>query len=86
MKFQGALVREQGVKFSVVIVKRHVIDSPTQRQSVQSGFEAVFPGVPIVLMVEDSRGTPTYWGRTDIVKFLANVPMEAIPWREYTLN
>lgn len=33
-----------------------------------------------------SRGIPTYSGRRDIVKFLSNVPMYAIPWREYTLN
>jgi hypothetical protein len=27
MTFQGAVVREQGVTFAVVIVKKHVIDS-----------------------------------------------------------
>jgi hypothetical protein len=37
-------------------------------------------------MSQDSRGTPTYYGRHDIVRFLASVPMEAIPWRQYTVN
>lgn len=37
-------------------------------------------------MAQDSRGVPTYLGRRDIVKFLAKVPVQAIPWREYTLN
>ena len=37
-------------------------------------------------MAQDSSGGPTYQGRSDIVRFLANVPLEAIPWMEYTLN
>jgi hypothetical protein len=86
MRFQGALVKEQGVEFAIVIVMRHVIDNPAERQSTRGGFGAVFPGVPVVLMAQDSRGTPTYWGRSDIVRFLANVPIEAVPWKEYRLN
>ena len=27
MTFQGAVIREQGITFAVVIVKKHVIDS-----------------------------------------------------------
>ncbi len=83
MKFQGALIKEQGVKFAIVVVKRGVIQSPTQRESAQRGFGSAFPGVPVVLMAQDTRGVPTYWGRPDLVRFLAKVPMQAIPWKEY---
>jgi hypothetical protein len=82
MMFQGALLREQGVEFAVVIVKRSVLNSPSQRQEVADSFTTVFGGVPVILMAQDSRGVPTYWGRPDIVRFLANVPLQAIPWRE----
>ncbi len=27
MKFQGAVIKEQGVTFAIVIVKKHVVDS-----------------------------------------------------------
>jgi hypothetical protein len=37
-------------------------------------------------MVQDGRGTPTYYGRPDIVDLLASVPMDAIPWQRYTLR
>jgi hypothetical protein len=86
MKLTAAVVKEQGVTFAVVVVKRHVLDSPTQRSDAQRSFAPLFPGAPVVLMVQDHRGVPTYWGRRDIVKFLGNVPMEALPWREYRLN
>jgi hypothetical protein len=86
MKFQGALIREQGVTFGVVIVKQHVMDTRTDADKTIRGFIPVFGGVPVILMAQDSRGTPTYYGRSDIAKFMANIPIQAIPWREYSLN
>ena len=86
MKFQGALVKEQGVTFAIVIVKSHVIQHTGEAAKTQQGFSSVFPGVPIVLMAQDARGVPTYYGRRDIVDFLSKTPMEAIPWKEYSYN
>jgi hypothetical protein len=37
-------------------------------------------------MEQDSRGTPRYSGRRDLVNFLANVFIEQLPWCEYRLN
>lgn len=86
MKFQGALIKEQGVTFAIVIVKSYVLNNSSEREDMRDSFYPVFPGIPIILMAQDSRGVPTYHGRNDIVNFLANVPMQAIPWQEYTLN
>ncbi len=85
MMFQGAVIREQGVTFAVVIVKKHIIDSSTEANRIIAAFQPVFPGLPVVLMAQDYQGTPRYYGRQDIARFLANVPLEAIPWKEYTV-
>ncbi len=85
-KFQGAVIKEQGVTFAVVVVKKSVLDFPQQRQSAIDNFSMVFPGLPIVLMAQDVSGRPTYWGRKDLAQFLSRVPLQAIPWEEYTLN
>jgi len=37
-------------------------------------------------MGQDSSGVPTYYGRKDIVAFLANIDMGRIPWQTYTYN
>jgi hypothetical protein len=84
MTFQGAVIREQGVTFAVVIVKQHVIDSSFEAGQTIAAFQPVFPGLPVVLMAQDYQGTPTYYGRQDIAGFLADVPLDAIPWNEYT--
>jgi hypothetical protein len=86
MKFQGSVIKEQGVTFAVVIVKKHVIDNRIEADKAIRSFSPIFPGMPVVLMAQDHHGTPTYFGRQDIVKFLANVPLQSIPWKEYTLS
>jgi len=86
IKIQGAVVKEQGVTFAITVVKSHILSSQHQCQEVASSFQSLFPGMPIVLMAQDTRGIPTYWGRQDIVNFLSNIPPSRIPWKEYTFN
>lgn len=86
MKIQGAVIKEQGVTFAIVIVKKSVIDSRTEATNAIIAFSPIFPGIPLVLMAQDHRGVPTYFGRQDIAKFMANVPMHVIPWKEYTIG
>lgn len=85
MRFQGALVKEQGVTFGIIIVKPHVLQSESESNSMRAFGTRAFGLVPIVLMSQNSRGVPTYSGRKDIVQFLAKVPLGCIPWREYTV-
>lgn len=86
MKVQAAVVKEQGVVFAVVVVKRHVLDDRALASRAQLGFRRLFPGMPIVLMAQDGRGTPTYLGRPDIVRFLARISMHRMPWKEFTFS
>ena len=86
MKFQGTVIREQDVTFAIVTVKKHILDNPHSAQKAIRSFAHVFSGCPVVLMAQDHQGRASYYGRRDIVDFMANVPLSAIPWKEYTLN
>ena len=86
MKFQGAVINEQGVTFAIVIVKKSVIDFPSEAIKAIQSFQPFFPGIPILLMAQDHHGIPTYYGRKDIAQFMASVPLHAVPWKEYTTN
>jgi hypothetical protein len=85
MRVQGAVIREQGQTFAVVIVKPHVVQNRESAAEAIESFTPIFC-VPVVLMAQDSRSQPTYYGRPDIARFMASVPLQAIPWREYTIN
>ena len=85
-QIEGAVIKEQGVTFAIVVVKQHVLQNSTDRENAQRSFSTVFPGMPIILMSQDSSGTPKYYGRKDIVGFLANTDPSRIPWKRYTAS
>lgn len=85
MTFDGAVITEQGVTFAIVVVKPHIIQNSFSANKARNSFSVHFPGIPIILMAQNSRGLPTYHGRSDIVKFLANIHPSRIPWKRYTV-
>lgn len=85
MIFDGALIKEQGVTFAIVVVKPQVLHSP-DKENIRRQFASCFQFVPTILMAQDARGIPTYDGRKDIVRFLVNINPARIPWKKYTVN
>lgn len=83
MNFDGAKIKEQGVTFAIVVVKSHVLTSPS-KENVRTSFIPFLGNIPIILMAQNSHGVPTYDGRRDIVHFLANINPARIPWKHYT--
>jgi len=86
MQFEGAVIKEQGITFAIAVVKPGVLDYSATREKTRQGFKRYFPGMPIILMAQNGRGMPTYHGRNDIVRFLANIDIRRIPWKRYTAN
>lgn len=89
MTIDGAIVREQGQIFGIVIVKPSAISSSNQANETRLAFQTKirdFQGMPLILATQDGRGRFTYQGREDIVRFLASVDASRIPWRRYTVS
>ncbi|MBM94863.1 MAG: hypothetical protein CMI09_03295 [Oceanospirillaceae bacterium] len=86
MKLQGAVIKEQGVTFAIVVVKRSAITTNHQADQTRRAFQRYFPQLPLVLAAQDSSGRFEYQGRTDLVKFLAALHPSQIPWKEYTFS
>ncbi len=85
-QIEGAVIREQGVTFAVVVVRQSILQNTMQANDAIRMFAPVFGGLPVVLMAQDSRGRPTYYGRNDLSRFMANVPLQNVPWQRYTIN
>lgn len=83
MKIQGAVIIEQGVTFAIVVVKQSVTNYTSRIIRTRQQLQNFFPNMPIILMSQDSSGTPHYYGRRDIVEFLKTVRLDQIPWKEY---
>jgi hypothetical protein len=85
MTIEGAVIREQGVTFAVVVVKEHILNNSIEAERAMRAFQPAFPGIPVVLMAQDYRGVPTYYGRRDLSQFMADLPLECVPWAEYSV-
>lgn len=86
MTFEGAVLKEQGITFGIVVVREHVISNHSEADDAIITFQPILGVAPVVLMAQDHRGTPQYYGRKDIVAFLANIDFRRIPWKKYTYS
>lgn len=85
-EFTGAVIKEQDVTFAIVVVKPYALNDKKFADGLIDALEPSFGGIPVVLMVQDIQGTPTYYGRKDIAEFMAKVPLESVPWKKYMLK
>jgi hypothetical protein len=86
MKVQGAAVSLGGKNFVVVLVGMEVVQSPGEADMAIDAMRPSFGGVPVVLMAQNEKGSPTYYGDEDLVRLLAGVPVDEMPWKEYPVG
>lgn len=83
MTIHGAVIIEQGVTFAIISVKPFVTQYTARATAFRQEISYFFPNMPIILMSQDTNGTPHYFGRKDIVEFLKSIRVDQIPWKEY---
>ncbi|MDR1631236.1 MAG: hypothetical protein LBS36_13645 [Oscillospiraceae bacterium] len=84
MQVDGAIIKEYGVTFSIILVNSRVLRNMQECDEIRREAQSVFPS-PIILMAQDSRGTPTYQGCRDIIDFLSAIRPSRIVWKQYTI-
>jgi hypothetical protein len=87
MQIDGAIIKEQGIVFAIVIVKSRVTSNSSEADNMWATLHSIrdFQGLPIVLALQDSSGIFEYQGRRDIVDFLSSIDSSRIPWMRYTI-
>ena len=81
----AAAISMAGTKFMIVLVGLTTASGPGEVDLVIADMQRRF-GVPIVLMGQQDDGTPIYYGDEDLKDRLAAVPVDRMPWKEYTLK
>lgn len=84
-QIHAAAISLQGARFVVVLVSRELATNPGEADMLIADLRPRFGGVPIVLMGQDEAGTPTYYGDHELVDLLADVPVDRMPWKEYSV-
>jgi hypothetical protein len=85
-EIEGAVVKEQGITFAIVVVKDDIIPNAAKSKKAVSVYSKIFPDMPIILLGRDSQGKSTYYGQENIASFLAGLDPNVIPWRRYIIT
>ena len=85
MNINGAAVSIGGVNFAVALVSMELVNSPGEADLAIESIQPAFGGVPVVLMAQKEDGTPVYYGDDALVRSLAYVPVDQMPWQEYSI-
>ena len=80
----AAAISMAGTKLMVVLVGLTTASGPGEADLAIADMQARF-GVPVVLMGQEEDGTPVYYGKGELMELLATVPVDRMPWKEYTL-
>jgi hypothetical protein len=81
----AAAISMAETRFIVVLVGLTTTSGPGEADLVIADMQRRF-GVPVVLMGQEEDGTPIYYGNEDLKDSLAAVPVDRLPWKEYTLD
>ena len=85
MKIQAAAISLQEVNFAIAVVDMDLLNTHGEADMAIERISPSFAGVPVVLMAQKEDGSPVYYGDEDLVHSLANVPIDKMPWKEYSV-
>jgi hypothetical protein len=85
MKIQAAAISLQGVNFAIALVNMDLLKSHGEADMAIERISPGFAGVPVVLMAQKEDGSPVYYGDEDLVRSLADIPIDKMPWKEYSV-
>jgi hypothetical protein len=83
--FTGAALPVGEVDVLVVVVHPWVLASDHEARLYALAFAHRFRRA-IVLMAQDARGVPTYYGPGALVHALGKLPLEVVPWQRFELG
>jgi hypothetical protein len=86
VKVQAAAISLQGHQFVVVVSQMKLVASPGEADMAIDDLQPYFGGVPVVLLAQQDDGSPSYYGDSQLVELLAGIPIDKMPWKEYTVG
>ena len=85
MKIQAAAISLQEVNFAIAVVDMDLLNTHGEADMAIERISPSFAGVPVVLMAQKEDGSPVYYCDEELVRSLADVPIDKMPWKEYSV-
>jgi len=81
----GAIIREQGLVFDVIVVNQNALNDVANRDDFVGHASPALGGISTILVAQGGRHI-RYYGRPDLVRFMRAVPPAAVPWKRFRLE
>jgi hypothetical protein len=85
MDVQGAAISLAGNNFVIILVDMSLVNAHGEADMAMESMSGGFGGVPVVLMAQREDGSPVYYGDEDLVGLLRDVPVDQMPWKQYSV-
>ena len=85
MEVQAAAISLQDKNFVVVLVKMDLVTNSGEGDLAIDTMQPSFGGVPVVLMAQREDSSPVYYGDQGLVTSLGDLPVDQMPWKEYSI-
>lgn len=85
MNIHAAAISLEGVNFAIAIVDMALVNSPGEADMAIDRISPSFGGTPVVLMAQKEDGSPVYYGDQGLVRALADIPVDEMPWKSYSV-
>ncbi len=86
MQVQAAAISLGGANFVVAVVGMELVTNSGEADMAIERLAPTFGGVPVVLMAQKEDTSPVYYGDQDLVELLGDVPVDKMPWQEYSVK
>jgi hypothetical protein len=86
VQVRAAAISLQGRRFVVLAAGPDLLADRAEANLTIETLGPAFGGVPVVLMALAEDDSPTYYGDQDLVRSLAGVPVDEMPWRDYEVG
>jgi len=85
MDIQAAAISVQGNNFVIVLVGMDMVSNPGEADMAIDTLQPKFGNAPVILMAQRDDATPVYYGDQELVSMLGDIPVDEMPWKQYSV-
>ena len=85
MQVVGAVCKVKGERVALVVVQESVVDYESEADRYVEMLAPAFDGNPVLLMAQTDGGVRWY-GRSDLVSAMGEIPPDQIPWKQLDID
>ena len=85
MDIQAAAISLKGNNFIIVLVGMDMVSNAGEADMAIDTLQPKFGNAPVILMAQREDSSPVYYGDQDLVTALADIPVDEMPWKTYSI-